>query len=540
MAALEIQSNLKCITSGNVPTTTELANSEFAFGVVGGDPKLYGNVNGTIVDFSGDKIDLSAVDLDQLVSASTTWNQLPEIVYNAKMPCYVYVPPNGTLGNAGKLLYANTPHIVTTGQEPFKYILSARAKSFAGGFDQYVVDVFLITAGTGNTVYQGVMAQVTYGDTVYFGGWQSTDKIYGAIQVIGNTSGNMITVDGDRVVVKFSANGLGSKEISFNTRGDRLAIYDELGNSSDILIAKDVEYANTSEIVDNAITLTGSSTISDLVSQILANKTKVSNISANDANIKRLLGTIPYMAAPSGTYNKIEFKVISLSTPTPSTSTGEGVIQVMLNAAGYANSPVPHTGYIVHYPNFQDWTWRGWNSEAYPIGAIYESVNNTTPASLFGGTWTALSNVGANKTASLIMTNKELTSSSFSYYKGTGSVTPDEMRVFHNADYSIIQVTGRLNVTPTSTAGGAVGIKFNIGSNIIKKAALRRQCGFYYDGNGAHESIWTDADTNGNIFFYNNSTYINLPTARTTWSIWLTLFNKSSDGDTVYRWKRIA
>lgn len=54
MAALEIQSNLKCITSGNVPTTTELANSEFAFGLVGGSPKLYGNVNGTIVDFSVD------------------------------------------------------------------------------------------------------------------------------------------------------------------------------------------------------------------------------------------------------------------------------------------------------------------------------------------------------------------------------------------------------------------------------------------------------------------------------------------------------
>lgn len=393
MAALEIQSNLKCITSGNVPTTTELANSEFAFGLVGGDPKLYGNVNGTIVDFSGNEIDLNAVDLDQRVSTSTTWNQLPEIVYNAKMPCYVYVPPNGTLGNAGKLLYANTPHIVTTGQEPFKYILSARAKSFAGGFDQYVVDVFLITSGTGNTVYQGVMAQVTYGDTVYFGGWQSTDKIYGAIQIIGNTSGNMITVDGDRVVVKFSANGLGSKEISFNTRGDRLAIYDESGNSSDILITKDVEYANTSEIVDDEITLTSTSTLNDLVSQILAQKTKVSTISANDTNIKRLLGTMPYMAAPSDTYNKIEFKVISLSTTTPSASTGEGVIQVMLNAAGYSSSPIPHTGYIVHYPNFSNWAWRGWNTEAYPIGSIYQSTSSISPSSLFGGTWEQIKDV---------------------------------------------------------------------------------------------------------------------------------------------------
>ena len=246
------------------------------------------------------------------------------------------------------------------------------------------------------------------------------------------------------------------------------------------------------------------------------------------------------MAAPSDKYNKIEFKVISLSTTTPSSSVGEGVIQVMLNAAGYESSPIPHTGYIVHYPNFSNWAWRGWNTEAYPVGSIYQSTSSTSPSSLFGGTWTALSNVGTDETASLIMTNTELTSSSFSYAHGVGSVTSDEMRVFHNADYSIIQVTGRLNVTPTNISGGVVGIKFNIGSNIIKKAALRRQCGFFYDGNGAHESLWADANTSGDIFIYNNSSYINLPSTQTTWSIWLTFFNKSSDGDTMYRWKRIA
>lgn len=398
MAALEIQSNLKCITSGNVPTTTELANSEFAFGLVGGDPKLYGNVNGTIVDFSGDKIDLAAIDLDQRVTSSTTWNELPGIVYNAKVPCYAYVPPNGTLGNAGKLLYANTPHMVTTGQEPFKYILSARSKSVSGGFMQYIVDVYLTTGGTGNVVYYGVMGQVTYGDTVYFSGWFSSDKIYGAIQVIGNTSGNMVTIDGDRVAVKFSANGLGSQEISFNVGGTRLAIYDGLGHISDILTTKDVEYTNTSEIIDGEITLTDSSTISDLASQILANKTKVSTISANDTNIKRLLGAMPYMAAPVSEYNKIEFKVISLSTTNPSSGTGEGVIQVMLNAAGYNSSPVPHTGYIVHYPNFSNWAWRGWNTEAYPVGSIYQSTSSTSPSSLFGGTWTLLGKTGIPQT----------------------------------------------------------------------------------------------------------------------------------------------
>lgn len=52
MASAEIVSNLKLITSGKVPTTSNLGNGELAFGLVDGVAKLYGNVNGTIVDFS--------------------------------------------------------------------------------------------------------------------------------------------------------------------------------------------------------------------------------------------------------------------------------------------------------------------------------------------------------------------------------------------------------------------------------------------------------------------------------------------------------
>lgn len=52
MASAEITSNLKLITSGTIPTTSNLANGELAFGLVGGVAKLYGNVNGTIMDFA--------------------------------------------------------------------------------------------------------------------------------------------------------------------------------------------------------------------------------------------------------------------------------------------------------------------------------------------------------------------------------------------------------------------------------------------------------------------------------------------------------
>lgn len=68
MATLEIPSNVKCITSGQVPTTTNLKDGEFAFGKVGGVAKLYGNVNGVIIDFTGDSGTIDADTLNGLLS----------------------------------------------------------------------------------------------------------------------------------------------------------------------------------------------------------------------------------------------------------------------------------------------------------------------------------------------------------------------------------------------------------------------------------------------------------------------------------------
>lgn len=69
MATKELVSNLKLITSGNMPTTANLANGELAFGLVGGVAKLYGNVNGTIVDFSN-FVEAFACDIRKDFSAS--------------------------------------------------------------------------------------------------------------------------------------------------------------------------------------------------------------------------------------------------------------------------------------------------------------------------------------------------------------------------------------------------------------------------------------------------------------------------------------
>jgi len=76
MASAEITSNLKLITSGTIPTTSNLANGELAFGLVGGVAKLYGNVNGAITDFSN-FLRTATIYTATLSSASWTGSSSP-------------------------------------------------------------------------------------------------------------------------------------------------------------------------------------------------------------------------------------------------------------------------------------------------------------------------------------------------------------------------------------------------------------------------------------------------------------------------------
>lgn len=297
-------------------------------------------------------------------------------------------------------------------------------------------------------------------------------------------------------------------------------------------------YANTSEGQISGLNLNSSSTLADLATQLLAVQTRVvsapigNNItSANATALRRLLGGAPF----NGTYERVEFKVFSQVTGF------EKIIDVVGLKQSTSTPKIVH-GQIVYNDAGEgyEWQWTGWSTEPHPVGSIYQSTSSTSPSSLFGGAWTALPNEGTNETASLIMTEQTISSSSFSFELGAGTIVPDEFFVVHNTDYSIIQIAGRLKVTPSSTSGGTVGVKFNIGSNIIKKTSQRRQCGFYYDGSGGHESVWAQIKTSGDIVIYNNSTYVNLPTTEAMWSVNAIFFNKSSDGDIMYRWKRIA
>lgn len=144
------------------------------------------------------------------------------------------------------------------------------------------------------------------------------------------------------------------------------------------------EYANTSEIVDNAITLTSASTLDDLVTQILAQKTKVVRVPWSD-NLARLLGTPPELTGPPISQYNVLFKTIY---------TGN---QALISAICIYESRI-EVGAESFIGAAQDASaqYSGWRklNNYYPIGSIYMStVENNYPSLLFGGTWEQIKDV---------------------------------------------------------------------------------------------------------------------------------------------------
>lgn len=315
MATLEIPSNVKCITSGQVPTTTNLKDGEFAFGKVGGVAKLYGNVNGVIIDFtvfSGGSADLECVDLNTLVTASTTWNQLPAIVYAAGKPCYAYVPPQGTLNNAAKLIYDNTDHLVNAGSEPFNYVLTPRARiaNSGGGTPAYIIDIYLILAGSGDTVYQGSISQMTYSDSVDFGGWQITNNVTLGTIKVQRSMYDYIVID-DTKIDFASADSTGPVVVSLSvdpaTRNLRLLRSDTNGYSTILTNGNTRSFFNRQSIFGTGNidlyrhivwinSTSGSSTIVDCVLTVISS----SNVAID--SLTDLFSVVKPMVSSKGTY----------------------------------------------------------------------------------------------------------------------------------------------------------------------------------------------------------------------------------------------
>ena len=193
MAALEIQSNLKCITSGNVPTTTELANSEFAFGLVDGNPKLYGNVNGTIVDFSGD----TTIDANTLLALLLGSNGI-EVAKNATGDKVELKIPNGitisnSLGTAQLSpqtisLFFNSENVgflidaiaggmyKTNGSEQQWYLHQGNVKTIGGQSIYGSGDIPILESYPINSIYLSTSS--TSPSSLFGGTWQQINDVF--------------------------------------------------------------------------------------------------------------------------------------------------------------------------------------------------------------------------------------------------------------------------------------------------------------------------------------------------------------------------
>ena len=163
--------------------------------------------------------------------------------------------------------------------------------------------------------------------------------------------------------------------------------------SGDIPISGGSEYANTSEIVDNAITLTSTSTLTDLATQILAQKTKVCRVGYGEntmdtlARLYELFNISNAYDAPSYTFEYF-FKVLS----------SDDYIELECSGGGLA--AFFRGGITRYYNGTSEPPYGAWKAiplisyvNPYPVGSIYLSTFSTSPSSLFGGTWEQIKDV---------------------------------------------------------------------------------------------------------------------------------------------------
>lgn len=207
---------------------------------------------------------------------------------------------------------------------------------------------------------------------------------------------------------------------------------DKDGNVQEVGSGGVSEYTNTSEIVDDAITLTSTSTLNDLVTQILANKTKV--VRAHwSSDLRRLINGTD----SNSDSDYVIFKIVSYPDSTPSTGAYEtvnGLIECY-SYLGTHGGPTYVQKQLLHSYTGGDgvsWIAEGWIPQwaaAYNIpGEIMTMTGSMSPTYYFGGTWEQVGKTGAPETAirngtnTLIEPNGESQISSAAYSSnGTGT-----------------------------------------------------------------------------------------------------------------------
>lgn len=146
------------------------------------------------------------------------------------------------------------------------------------------------------------------------------------------------------------------------------------GNSWNIGRWFDPNRANTTSLMDNVITLTSTSSLSDLLAQLSPYETCIVRMNWSD-DLARILGTLPNYDAITGADIYVHIKCVFAYTwlVTIQTDLGSVIFEQYISSNGYSGWKVP--------------------DNPYPVGSIYQSTSSTSPSSLFGGTWEQIKDV---------------------------------------------------------------------------------------------------------------------------------------------------
>lgn len=212
------------------------------------------------------------------------------------------------------------------------------------------------------------------------------------------------------------------------------------------------EYANTSEIVDNAITLTSTSTLNDLVTQILAQKTKVTR-SSDITNLSRILGTPKYSHIFGAT-----FKVINSQT-TSYAPKNHYYPDLVIECIGWGSGHY-YKQYIVNYlghdssvsgtPSLTGWVELLTEYNPYPVGSVYISTTSYVsppPVIHFGGTWEQIKDVF-------------LLAAGDTYTAGSTGGSADAVVVSHR--HYVTQQNEGWNISNTTGLGGTETLEHSV------------------------------------------------------------------------------
>lgn len=223
--------------------------------------------------------------------------------------------------------------------------------------------------------------------------------------------------------------------------------------SGDIPISGGSEYANTSEIVDNAITLTSTSTLEDLATQILAQKTKVVRM-AWDKNLQRIMP--PISTAPVYP-SSVEFKVISTAKTSDTSNPICGLIEVFYNSVTELKNSSLLRKYIIDEGlggyggtdrhTFGQTQWERVGNPSPLVGEIVITTDTASPAFNYGGTWEQIKDVF-------------LLAAGNTYTAGSTGGSADAVVVSHR--HYVTQQNEGWNISNTTGLGGTETVEHSV------------------------------------------------------------------------------